>query len=218
MPPMEVGAAFLPDDTACLDPDIRRQWHLQSLRDILQVDSAKLEKLLIIAVLITFLTEDLDLALLYLIGQRPAQSSHSASSLEEILTAMWDQLLDDDTFALHCLVELVLPAGPFMLIADRFAMESILVGRIMEAASRGVTMPLDQVIEQFLGLWLDRSSCEAMEVWLARLAHHQNTRRKFGVHLRSVWNLHWGSLRTITSVEEDTARRKATWIENGLAE
>ena len=218
MPPAAGGAALLQAVTAHFDPDIRRQFHLHALRDVLQVDMAKLEQVLITAMLISFLTQDLDLALYYVIGQRPAQSWHPGISLEEIFTAVWDQLLDDETFTLHCLVELLLPAGPLMLIADRFVMESILVGRIMEASTRGVTMQLDQVIEQFLGLWLARSSCAPMETWLARLAHHQNTRRKFGVHLRSVWKLHWGSLRTITSVDEDTARHKATWTQNGIVE
>ena len=210
MPPFGEGDALVRDITARLHPDIRRQYLLQSLRDMLHVDEAKLEKFLIVAVLITLFTDHMDLALLYLMAQRPAQSSHSAMSLEASFLAVWDQLLDDDTFALHCLVELVLPAGPLMLIADRFAMEHILVGRIMEAASRGVTMALDQVIEQFLGLWLSRTHCGPLEAWLTNLAHHQNIRRKFGVHLRSVWNLQWGSLRTITSVDQDTARHKAT--------
>ena len=47
----------------------------------------------------------------------------------------WDELRDDDIFALHCLLELVLPAGPFMLMADLFVMETFVVRRIMDVAS-----------------------------------------------------------------------------------
>ena len=46
--------------------------------------------------------------------------------------------------------------------------------------------------------------------------HHENARRKFGVHLRSVWNLHYGSLRVMTVVDENLAAQKARRAENGL--
>ena len=133
-----------------------------------------------------------------------------------MFSIVWDDLLDDETFALHCIVELLLPSGPLMLVADRFVMERILVGRILDAGGRGVVLPLDQVIEQFLSLWLARSSCGALEPWLTRLAYHENTRRKFGVHLRSVWNLHFGNLRSITSVDEVTAKQKVTVRQDGF--
>ena len=191
---------------------------LQLLRAILHVSTDQLDEHLITAVLISFLAQDVNLALHYLNAKRPVQSPYASFSLEEVLVIVWDDLLEDDTFALHCLVELVLPAGPLMLKAERFVMESVLVRRIMDAGRRGVTMPLDQVIEQFLSLWLQRTSCHGMEAWLTRLAYHENTRRKFGVHLRSVWNLHWGSLRTITCVDPDIGQRKASGGQNGFVE
>ena len=117
------------------DPAIRRHCHLQSLADMLHLELARLEKHLIIVVLIRLLSEDLDLALIYFIGQRPSPSSHSYLFPEHDFVAAWDELLDDDIFALHCLLELVLPAGPFMLMADLFVMETFVVRRIMDVAS-----------------------------------------------------------------------------------
>ena len=210
MPPVAEGAGFVEEVTAGADPIIRRHCHLQCLGEILNVDLGKVEKFLITAVLISFLSGSVDLATLYLIAQRPARSSHPGQSVEQVLMAVWDELLDDDIFAVHCVLELVLPSGPLMLKAERFVMESILVRRILDACRLGVTMPLGQVIEQYLDLWLLRPSCHGSEPWLTRLAHHVNARRKFGVRLRSVWNLHWGSLRTITSVDEQQALQKAT--------
>ena len=49
---------------------------LLGLGEILNVDLGKVEKFLITAVLISFLSGSLDLATLYLIAQRPARSSH----------------------------------------------------------------------------------------------------------------------------------------------
>ena len=109
--------------------------------DILHVDAAKLEKLLISAVLVWLLSQDTDLALLYIIGHRPANSAHSALTLAEVFAVVWDELFDDETFALHCVAELLLPDG-LMRTADRFVMERILVGQILKAASRGVALPL----------------------------------------------------------------------------
>ena len=217
MPPASLVDTVPWDEAFAADPDIQKHRHLSRLKEVLHVDCGKLEQLLITAVLISFLTGDFNLSLFFIIGQLPTQSSHFGRSVEPLLTAVWDNLLDDHTFALHCCVELVLPAGPFMMIADRFVMESILMRRVMDAATRGVTMALDQVIEQFLGLWFGRSPCVAMENWLTRLAHHQNTRRKFGVRLRAVWNLHCGTLRTITPVNEDIGRQKVSGNQNGLA-
>ena len=57
-------------------PRLRRHCHLQCLGEILNVDLGKVEKFLITAVLISFLSGSVDLATLYLIAQRPARSSH----------------------------------------------------------------------------------------------------------------------------------------------
>lgn len=212
----DAAAALFWHSRAPLDPDLQRYYHRGLLSEILHVDGATLENLLIVAFLIGLISQNVDLALHYILGRRPATSTHSAVSLTQIFSVVWDELLDDETFALHCVVELLLPAGPLLLVADRFVMESILVGRIFDAGCRGVVLPLDQVIEQFLSLWLARSSCGPLEAWLTRLAYHTNTRRKFGVHLRSVWNLHFGNLRSITSVDEVTAKQKATVWQHGF--
>ena len=187
-----------------------RLWHLHVLGEVMQADPVTLERYLIVAVLIAVIASDFDLALLYLMGRRPVQSSQHGFCIEDCLSQAWDCLLEDQTFALHCVVELLLPAGPLYMIAERFVMESILVRRVVNAASRGVTMALDEVVDVFLGLWLARTSASGHEHWLTRLAHHENSRRKFGVHLRSVWNLHCGTLRTVTPVDEATARQKAS--------
>ena len=207
-------AASSTDAAGQSSSDVRRDQHLEVLQSILQVDAAKLERLLITSVLVWLLSQDTDLALLYIVAHRPARSSHCEVSLANVFAVVWDDLLDDDTFALHCVVELLLPEG-LMLTADRFVMERILVGEILQAASVGVVLPLDQVIDKFLSLWLSRSSCGGLETWLSKLAHHQNTRRKFGVHLRSVWNMSHGSLRSITSVDHDSAQQKAMLWKHG---
>ena len=201
---------FLPDQ------DVQRYYHLGVLGEVLQLDGAPFENVLIVATLIGLISQNVDLALLYILGRKPANSTHSAVSVSQIFLAVWDEVLEDETFALHCVVELLLPASPLLVLADRFVMESILVGRIFDAGCRGVVMPLDEVIDQFLSLWLARSSCGPLEPWLTRLAHHTNTRRKFGVHLRSVWNLHFGNLRSVTSVDEVTARQKVTVGQHGF--
>ena len=202
------AALFLHSECAS-DPDLRRYYYRVVLAKLIPVAGAKFENLLVIAVLISLISQDVDLALLYIVGQRPANSTHSTVSLSEVFSIVWDELLDDETFVLHCVVELFMPAGPLMLAAERFVMERILVGRILDAGSRGVALPLGQVIDEFLSLWLARSSCWVLEGWLTKLVYHQNTRRKFGVHLRSVWNLQLGNLRSVTSVNEDTAQEKA---------
>ena len=168
MPPVAEGVGFMEDVTAGADPIFRRHCLLQCLGEILNVDLGKVDKFLITAVLISFLTRSLDLAILYLMAQRPARSSHPGQSVEQVVMAVWDDVLDDDIFALHCLLELVLPSGPLMLTAERFVMESILVRRILDACRLGVTMPLGQVIEQYLDLWLSRPSCHGSEPWPTR--------------------------------------------------
>ena len=97
--------------------------------NILHVEAAKLEKLLITAVVLWLPSQDTDLALLYIVGHSPANSGHSAVSLAAVFAVVWDELLDDETFALHCVVELLLPDG-LMRTAHCFVMERILVGQI----------------------------------------------------------------------------------------
>ena len=94
-------------------------------------------------------------------------------------------------------------------------MEAILVGRIMEASRRGVVMPLQAVIDEYLCMWMSRSVPHALVSFLTRLAYHRNTRRHFGVHLRKVWSLHVGGLRSLTCVDEHTARQKVLGLQPG---
>jgi hypothetical protein len=88
-------------------------------------------------------------------------------------------------------------------------MEAILVARIMEAARRGLALPLQAVVDEYLGLWMNRSVPDPLVPVLTRLTYHANTRRKFGVHLRRTWDLHIDGLRTITCHDELTAQHKA---------
>ena len=87
-------------------------------------------------------------------------------------------------------------------------MEAILVGRIMDASRRGLALPLQAVIDEYIGLWMRRSVPDSLLPVLTRLAYHANARRKFGVRLRQTWNLHVGGLRTLTCVDEETAQQK----------
>ena len=71
-------------------------------------------------------------------------------------------------------------------------------------------MTLDRVIEEYLGLWCQRSYIpDGAASWMAKLAYHENTRRKFGVRLRRIWNLQMGSLRVLTPTDPITGQIKA---------
>ena len=89
-------------------------------------------------------------------------------------------------------------------------MESIFVQRIMKRNCRGVIMPFDRAIEEYLGLWCLRSHIpHTAAPWIAKLAYHRNTPRKLGVRFRQAWNLHMGSLRMVTPTQPISGQVKA---------
>ena len=92
-------------------------------------------------------------------------------------------------------------------------MEAILVGRIMDASRRGLALPLQAVIDEYIALWMKRSVPDPIVPMLTRLTYHANTRRKFGVRLRRTWNLHIGGLRTVTCQDEHTAQQKVAVVQ-----
>ena len=194
--------------------DRRLEQHLLLLQDMLHMGRMKLEHHLVTALLISFVSHDFNLALLYILTLRPSNSANSVHGVEGALTDAWEDIVNDGTFLLHCLLELLLTVSPCSGAADRFLMDSILVRRVMDAASRGVTMALGEVIDQYIGLWMSRAHIGSSEAWLTKLAYHQNTRRKFGVRLRATWNLHCGCLRSVTCVDETLAKQKAAKVGN----
>ena len=189
---------------------LQRTQCLQELQQACGCSQHHLEHDLLVASLIQLMTGNFDLVLAYLLWKKSKQSSRTSSGIEDIIRSLWLHLFDDETFCMRCCVELLDGPSRVRAEADRFAMESIIVERIMQSARRGVAMPLGQVIDEFLGLWFRRTTISAvLELWIVRLAYHRNTRRKFGVRLRAVWQLHIGSLRTVTPTAPTLGREKA---------
>ena len=165
---------------------------------------------LLVAAVLQLMTGSFDLVLVYLLWRRSLRPRHTQGPLEGIVTHVWEHLFEDDLFCMRCCMELMDRSSAVRMSADRFAMESILVERIMQSARRGVVMTLDRAIEEFLGLWCQRSYIpDGAASWIAKLAYHRNTRRKFGVRLRQIWNLQMGSLRLLTPTDPITGQVKA---------
>ena len=187
-----------------------RMQRLQKLEEAFGSAGRHFEIDLLIAAVLQLMTGSFDLVLVYLLWRRSLQPRRTTGPLEGIVTHLWEHLFEDDLFCMRCCLELMSRSSAVRMSADRFAMESILVERIMQNARRGVIMTLDRVIEDFLGLWCQRSHIpDFIAPWIAKLAYHRNTRRKFGVRLRQVWNLQMGSLRTVTPTEPISGQVKA---------
>ena len=187
-----------------------RMQRLQTLEEAFGSAGRHFEIDLVTAALLQLMTGSFDLVLVYLLWRRSLQPRRTTGPFEGIVTHLWEHLFEDDLFCMRCCLELMSRSSAVRMSADRFAMESILVERIMQNARRGVIMTLDRVIEDFLGLWCQRSHIpDFIAPWIAKLAYHRNTRRKFGVRLRQVWNLQMGSLRTVTPTEPISGQVKA---------
>ena len=130
-----------------------------------------------------------------------------------MVNQLWPVLFDDETFAMTLALELCFSQGSCRLQAEQSIMEAILVGRIMDASRRGLALPLHAVIDEYIALWMKRSVPELLVPVLTRLTYHPNARRKFGVRLRRTWNLHIGSLRTVTCHDEHTAQQKVLGVQ-----
>lgn len=187
-----------------------RMHAMQQLQEAFGSPQHHFERDLLVAALLQLMTGSFDLVLVYLVWRRSLQPRRTTGALEGLVTDLWEHLFDDDLFCMRCCLELLCRSSEVRMSADRFAMESILVERIMQSARWGVVMSLDRAIEEFLSLWFQRSHIpDVAAPWLAKLAHHQNARRKFGVRLRQAWNLQMGSLRLVTPTDPSTGQVKA---------
>jgi hypothetical protein len=187
---------------------LQRTAALSSLHGFFVASQAQLDRFLVVAMLIFFITDDFDVALHFLMTRSVKTPTSAAQTFENAVREVWPYLLDDNVFASTCALELLFAQGVLRLQADQFIMESILVGRILDATRRGLVLSLQAVIDEYMSLWMKRSVPAAIVPMLLRLTHHYNTRRKFGVRLRRIWNLHLGCLRTITCHDESDARIK----------
>ena len=195
------------------DPDVQtfmdlRARAVRNLRVFFNCTDQTFERLLLVAMLIDILSGDFDVALHFLMTKSARPAPSTIATFEFTVRELWTRLLDDETFAMACALEICFSQGQCRLQAEIFIMEAILVGRIMDAARRGLVLPLQAVIDEYICLWTRRTVPEAYLPTLTRLSHHANTRRKFGVRLRTTWNLHFGGLRTFTCVDEQTAKQK----------
>ena len=186
-----------------------RIWRLNRLQHAFGYSLLHMENDLLIASIIEFMSNDFALALAYLNWKKSLQTERIGGAIEDMVRSLWEYLFDDTTFCMRCVLELCDGSSRARTVADRWVMESMLVRDIMQAGLRGVVMNLNRIIEVFLGLWFQRDSTPPLlQSWLCRLAYHENSRRKFGVRLRTVWNLHIGSYRVVTITEPDLARQK----------
>ena len=181
---------------------------LSSLHGFFVASRVQIDRVLVVAMLIFFITDDFDVALHFLLTRSLKIPTSAASTFEDAVREVWPLLLDDNVFASMCALELCFGEGVLRLQADQFIMETILVGRILDATRRGLVLTLQAVIDEYMSLWMKRSVPASIVPMLLRLTHHYNTRRKFGVRLRRIWNLHLGCLRTITCHDESDARIK----------
>ena len=200
-------------DAALQNPEVQtlmnhRTRAVRNLRVFFTGTAQTLERFLLVAMLIDIISGDFDVALHFLITKRARPADSTTPTFESTVRELWSVLFDDDTFAMSCALELCFPQGPCRLQAEKHIMEAILVGRIMDASRRGLVLPLQAVIDEYIGLWTRRSVPDAYLPTLTRLSHHANARRKFGVRLRRTWNLHVGGLPTLTCVDEQTAKQK----------
>ena len=195
------------------DPDVQtfmdlRARAVRNLRVFFNCTDQTFERLLLVALLIDILSGDFDVALHFLMTKSARPAPSTIATFEFTVRELWTRLLDDETFAMACALEICFSQGQCRLQAEIFIMEAILVGRIMDASRRGLVLPLQAVIDAYIGLWTRRSVPDAYLPTLTRLSHHANARRKFGVRLRTTWNLHVGGLQTLTCVDEQTAKQK----------
>jgi hypothetical protein len=167
-----------------------------------------LERFLLVAALIYFISGDFDLALYYLLSKGHRLCLPPASSFKSMIDELWLVLFEEETFALTLALELCFSSGWCRIQAEQFIMEAILVGRIMDASCRGLALPLHAVIDEYIALWMNRSVPDGLVPMLARLTYHANARRKFGVRLRKTWNLHIGALRAVNCHDDQSAQQK----------
>ena len=188
----------------------RRRSALSSLRVFFGVSQVHIDRFLVVAMLIFFMTDDFDVALHFLLTRSAHSPTAPSLTFEDAVREAWPLLLDDAAFAFTCALELCFPQGLLRLQAEQFIMEAILVACVLDASRRGLVLTLQAVIDEYLGLWMKRSVPDPFVPMLTRLTHHPNTRRKFGVRLRRTWNLHIGGLRTITCHDESVAQIKVS--------
>ena len=190
-------------------PMNRRRRAVCCLRVFFTVTVQTFERFLVVAMLIYIISGDFDVALHFLMTKSARLASSPMATFEGTVRELWSVLFEDETFAMTCALELCFSQGSCRIQAEQFIMEVILVGRIMDASRRGLALPLQAVIDEYIGLWMKRSVPDTLVPVLTRLTYHANTRRKFGVRLRGTWNLHIGGLRTVTCHDEQTAKQKA---------
>jgi len=188
----------------------RRTSALSSLQLFFTVSQVHIDRFLVVAMLIFFITDDFDVALHFLLTRSAHSPTSAALTFEDAVREVWPLLLDDAAFASTCALELCFAQGSLRLQAEQFIMEAILVARILDVSRRGLVLTLQAVIDEYLSLWMKRSVPDSFVPMLIRLTHHHNTRRKFGVRLRRTWNLHIGGLRTITCHDESVAQIKVS--------
>ena len=205
---MDSAASLLLESMHGNSPSTVRGRIVRRLRAFFKCPASTLERFLVVSMLIYVMSGDFDVALHFLMSKSAAEHFSSTASFEATVKELWEVVLEDTIFATTCALELCCSQGPCRNQAEEFIMEAILVGRIMDASRRGLVMPLQAVIDEYLGMWMSRSVPDSLVSFLTRLAYHRNTRRHFGARLRQIWSLHVGDLRCLTCVDEQTARQK----------
>ena len=133
-------------------PMTRRRRAVCCLRVFFTVTVQTFERYLVVAMLIYFISGDFDVALHFLMTKSARSASSVSATFEGSFRDVRCVLLDDESFAMTCALELCYSQGSCRIQAEQFIMEVILVARIMEAARRGLALPLHAVVDEYLGL------------------------------------------------------------------
>ena len=149
----------------------------------------------VVAIVIWFLSRNLDFAVLYLQTRRTATITSTDFYKDAHVAAltMLDWFLDA---AIRDVVLAALTSLGHQCRhqADTFLMQTCLVEFIVAQNQRGLTVDLPQALHVYLRLWSHRAMSDRTAMVLRRLAWHRNSRRRFGVALRRTFMMSITSL------------------------
>ena len=162
----------------------------------------------VVSVLVWLLSKSLHLTDAYLRSCSSYPRSHPAEeqSHETLILQLSSWLLTHPECVLQALGNV---DDIFRIRADEFLVRSLVAEFISEQNSKGLTVPTDTAIEMYLRFWAHRPSSLQVQDNLMRLTHHRNTRRKFGVLLRSEWMLQFSVIKAARDLEFDEIRSRA---------
>jgi hypothetical protein len=162
----------------------------------------------VVSVLVWLLSKSLPLTDAYLRSSSSCPrfdlAGDQSQETETLQLSRW--LLTYADCVLHALASV---EDTFRIRADEFLVRSLVAEFISDQNSKGLTVPTDTAIEMYLRFWSHRPSALRVQENLMKLTHHRNTRRKFGVLLRSEWMLQFSVIKTARDLEFEEIRARA---------